>query len=162
MAKKIKNSKTGTPFNDKRVMDSKRIIKDYVVRKLKSNKDLHKITYKEIAEATGLSETTVRMHYKKIEFKPLESPLRELTPYVILNIYNNSKRSAASQKLWMQIMEGWNEEYTINQLLQNAEKKDIHEPKSAREVELIQELFDEIKENEDSSNIAEPDGAEAD
>ena len=70
-------------------------------------------TNTEIQKKTGFSLTTIKKHLKEINFQPNQSPLRALTPDVIMSIAKSAmKGSAASQKLWLQVMEGWSE--TIN------------------------------------------------
>jgi len=72
-------------------------------------------TRKEISDAVNLSETTIQKHIVEMKFDPISHPLRVLTNDVIASIYDSSKNgSSASQKLWMQIMEGWREKTDIN------------------------------------------------
>ena len=67
-------------------------------------------TLKQVSDEVKLSITTLKKHVDRLEFKPLKNPLRSLTPDVLVSIYNSAlKGSSASQKLWMQIMEGWAE-----------------------------------------------------
>jgi hypothetical protein len=71
-------------------------------------------TSREVAEFCELSLSTVKNHLSQISFKPLEHPLRILTDAVIMNIYESSRNNAASQKLWMQLMEGFSENNTMD------------------------------------------------
>ena len=67
-------------------------------------------SYTDLAERTGLSYRTIEKRYKEIEFKPMDSYFRLLTPDIIVAIAHSAKKgSSASQKLWMQIVEGWAE-----------------------------------------------------
>ena len=66
-------------------------------------------TIREIALKLKVSKTTIEKHIKELEFEPMTSPLRALTPDVLLNIYKLTKTQSASQKLWLQVMEGWKE-----------------------------------------------------
>lgn len=67
-------------------------------------------TYTDLSERTGLSYKTIERRYKEIQFKPMDSYFRLITPDIIVAIANSCKKgNAASQKLWMQIIEGWSE-----------------------------------------------------
>ena len=69
-----------------------------------------KPTYQEVADDCRLSRNTVDKHIKSLKFDGLKHPLRILTDDVILAIAATARAgSSASQKLWMQIMEGWTE-----------------------------------------------------
>ncbi len=71
-------------------------------------------SYTDIAEKTGLSYRTIERRYKEIKFKPMDSYFRLLTPDIIVAIANSAKKgSSASQKLWMQIVEGWTERHEL-------------------------------------------------
>lgn len=88
------------------------IIRDSYVKLIQSLE--RKPTYKEVSEDCKLSEKTIKKHIKSIKFDPLKHPLRILTDDVLISIANSSKNgSAASQKLWMQICEGWSEKQEI-------------------------------------------------
>ncbi len=68
----------------------------------------------EVAKRAGLGYSTVQRHLDDLHFEPLKHPLRILTPDVILAIANSARKgSAMSQKLWMQLMEGWAEKHDI-------------------------------------------------
>lgn len=71
-------------------------------------------TIKEVAKELGMGISSVSEHLKELKFDPEPSPLRVLTPEVILNLYNLTKVSAPAVKLWMQIMEGWSEPNTLD------------------------------------------------
>jgi hypothetical protein len=72
-------------------------------------------TSKEVSESTGLSICTIKNHVKELKFQPLENPLRVLTDDVIVAIYSSTRMgNSGSQKLWMQIMEGWKESSNVN------------------------------------------------
>lgn len=63
----------------------------------------------DIAKETGLNYSTVQRHYENITFEPKRHPLRALTDDVLLAIARGAIAGVpASQKLWMQVMEGWN------------------------------------------------------
>jgi len=67
-------------------------------------------TISEVAQEVNLSVKTIKLHIKELKFEPTENPLRILTPDVLASIYSSARKgSAQSQKLWMQIMEGWKE-----------------------------------------------------
>jgi hypothetical protein len=71
-------------------------------------------TTKEVADFCDLAVGTVKAHLAEISFKPLEHPLRILTDSVIMNIFESTRNNAASQKLWMQLMEGFSETNTMD------------------------------------------------
>ncbi len=68
-------------------------------------------TILEIAEKTGLNRNTISKHSKDIKLETyINSSLRSLTPDVLVSIYNSARKGVpASQKLWVQLMEGWRE-----------------------------------------------------
>lgn len=73
-------------------------------------------TILEVSEGVNLSIDTINKHVKELKFEPLESPLRSLTPDVLMSIVKSARRgSSASQKLWLQVMEGWSEKTDITQ-----------------------------------------------
>jgi len=72
-------------------------------------------TRMEVAKEVNLSVKTVKLHIKEMKFEPLDNPMRVLTPDVLASIYSSARKgSAQSQKLWMQIMEGWTEKQEMN------------------------------------------------
>ena len=72
-------------------------------------------TISEIGDEVDLSALTIEKHVKELKFNPMESPLRYLTNDVLLSIYNSARKGrSASQKLWLQVMEGWAEKSEIN------------------------------------------------
>lgn len=80
-----------------------------LIKKLK-----RKPTIKEVSEDCKLSPTTIKKHIKTLTFEPLKHPLRILTDDVIISIISSSKNgSSSSQKLYMQLLEGWNEKTII-------------------------------------------------
>ena len=67
-------------------------------------------TVLEVSKEVNISIEAINRHIKEMKFKTLESPLRALTPDVLVAIYNSARKgSSASQKLWVQLMEGWRE-----------------------------------------------------
>lgn len=72
-------------------------------------------TIGEVCEETKLSRNTLDDHIKELQFDPPKSPLRVLTPDIIAAIYSSARKgSSASQKLWLQVMEGWSEKTDLN------------------------------------------------
>jgi hypothetical protein len=98
---------------DRRVIDNKQAITDAILVLLKEHKNSNHITDREIAEKTGLHLNTVATHRKSLTFDAKKHPMRYLTDEVVTNIFFNTKRQVGSQKLWMQLMEGWIEEERI-------------------------------------------------
>ena len=88
------------------------IIRDSYVDLIKLHK--RKPTYAEVSIDCKLSPKTIKKHIDTLRFDPLKHPLRILTEDVILSIVDSAKNgSSASQKLWMQICEGWTEKQII-------------------------------------------------
>jgi hypothetical protein len=64
----------------------------------------------EVAELAQLSYDVTRKHIRDLKFEPIAHPLKVLTDDVLLGIYKSAvDGNAASQKLWVQVMEGWRE-----------------------------------------------------
>lgn len=64
----------------------------------------------EIKTVKTLGIDTICKHLQELEFEPTAHPLRIFTDQVILAIARSAiKGSSASQKLFMQVMEGWRE-----------------------------------------------------
>ncbi len=71
-------------------------------------------TLYEISQEVNLSINTLKKHVDELKFEPLKDLMRTLTPDVVMAIANSARKgSSASQKLWMQIMEGWTERTEI-------------------------------------------------
>ena len=88
------------------------IIRDSYVKLIKNFK--RKPTYDEVSKDINLSINTIKKHIDELKFEPLKHPSRILTEDVILAIANSAQEgSSASQKLWMQICEGWSERQII-------------------------------------------------
>lgn len=67
----------------------------------------------ELAKETALSRATILRHMKTLDVScltPEGNTFKILTDDVILSIFRSAmKGSAASQKLWLQVVEGWSE-----------------------------------------------------
>ncbi len=87
-------------------------------------------TMLEISEHVNLSIKTLEKHVKDLKFEPTKELMRTLTPDVVMAIAESAKKgSSSSQKLWMQIMEGWTERHELTgkdgeQLFSNMTDKD--------------------------------------
>jgi len=69
----------------------------------------------EVSQRVKISVTTIKKHVRQMKFEPQESPLRVLSPDVLISVYNSARKgTSASQKLWFQIMEGWVESAEVN------------------------------------------------
>ena len=69
-----------------------------------------KPTYDEVSKDTNLSYKTIQKHADTLKFEPHKHSLRILTDDVMMSIANSAMDgSHGSQKLWMQIIEGWSE-----------------------------------------------------
>lgn len=110
------NIRQGTqkiPRNDKRVDMNSEIVKQAVIDYINESKGKKAPTYEVIAERTGLSYNTVLRYFKELDFKAMVTPMRALTPLVLNNIFAASHKSVQAQKLWLQVVEGWNERLEI-------------------------------------------------
>ena len=84
------------------------IIRDSYVKLIKELE--RKPTYAEVSKDCNLSHVTIEKHIKSLKFNPAKHPLRILTEDVIMSIAGSAiDGSHGSQKLWMQIIEGWSE-----------------------------------------------------
>lgn len=64
----------------------------------------------ELAEYSGLSEKTVFRHLKKLGLPKFVETYKILTDNVLMALYSSAKAGKAPEvKLWMQLIEGWNE-----------------------------------------------------
>lgn len=72
-------------------------------------------TLLEVSKEVNLSMKALENHVKELKFEPLKNLMRTLTPDVVMAIANSARKgSSASQKLWMQVMEGWAEKTEID------------------------------------------------
>ena len=94
--------------------DTAQAISEAVYLILKDKKGLIVPTYQDIADITGLSTKTIERHYKDIQFKPLDTTQRALTPFVVNNLYLQTAKSTQAVKLWFQLMEGWRENADVD------------------------------------------------
>lgn len=84
------------------------LIRDAFLEVLKTEKRAPQIT--EISKRTKLSYKTVTKHIKELDFKSVTDKAKVLTDDVMMSIFRSaSKGNSGSQKLWMQIAEGWTE-----------------------------------------------------
>lgn len=90
-------------------------------------------TTTKLAELSGYTRKIVREHFADMDLDGYKSSLRVLTPDVILSVARTAMAgNAASQKLWMQMMEGFSEkmEHAIEGRIElSAELKIQHEVK---------------------------------
>lgn len=88
------------------------IIQDAYVELIKEKKRCP--TLLEVSNEVNLSMKALELHVKELKFKPSDDLIRTLTPDVVMAIANSARKgSSASQKLWMQIMEGWTEKQEL-------------------------------------------------
>jgi len=84
------------------------IIRDSYVELIKRLK--RKPTYDEVSKNTSLSINTIKKHIDTLKFDVSKHPSRILSDDILIAIASSAQLgSAASQKLWFQIMEGWTE-----------------------------------------------------
>ena len=115
------------------------IIRDSYVKLIKDLK--RKPTYDEVSKDTRLSINAIKRHIDELKFEPLRHPLRVLSEDVLISIANSAKKgSSASQKLWMQLTEGWTEKTIseipgldkIGELILTTRSKSNDKPKDAK------------------------------
>lgn len=84
------------------------IIRDCYVKLIGNLK--RKPTYDEVSKDINLSVNTIKKHIDTLQFDPQKHPLRILSDNVLMAIYDSAiKGNTGSQKLWMQLCEGWSE-----------------------------------------------------
>jgi len=84
------------------------IIRDSYVKLIRTTK--RKPTFAEVSKDCKLSIPTIQKHLHTLVFELRKHPLRILTDDVLLAIVNSARKgSTGSQKLWMQLTEGWSE-----------------------------------------------------
>lgn len=85
-------------------------VRDAYLRLLQQNKG-RKPTTRELALECGLNPSTIKDHVKDLDLaNTVDKTFRILTDDVVLSIYRSAMRgSAASQRLWMQVIENWSE-----------------------------------------------------
>ncbi len=72
-------------------------------------------TLQELSNGTKYTILTIRRHLSELKFEAIKSDMRVLTPDVLLAIANTAKKgSSSSQKLWLQVVEGFSEQSDIN------------------------------------------------
>lgn len=72
-------------------------------------------SHKELTAMTSLSYQTIRKHQKEMDFTELTKEFKSLTKDVVVSIFKSSlKGNTASQKLWLQVVEGWAEKREVS------------------------------------------------
>lgn len=130
MTKKVAKSSKKTPPKKKKERkdwtEHHAVIRDAYVEIIKIKKRCP--TLKELHEATNYASQTIRDHLAKLEFDAMKTDMRVLTPDVLLAIANTAKAgSSSSQKLFLQVMEGFSEQSNINHT-NDGEKFDVMTP----------------------------------
>lgn len=65
-------------------------------------------TVRHLAEALGLSESTISKHLKSINLESSKAKLRVLTEDVLLAVYEGAMAGKTpAQRLWMEVVEDW-------------------------------------------------------
>ena len=82
---------------------------------------------KELSKATGLSVQAISRHINEMDFEADKDFYKMFTPEVVMNIKKSSERHPASQKLWLQVIEGWNEKTSMNVTFDSEEAKERFE-----------------------------------
>ncbi len=111
--KKVAKSRTPAKKKRKDWDEHQAEIRDAYIRIAAIKK--HCPTIRELAAEAGFAKATIEKHIKEIKFEPIKSKMRILTPDILIAIFNSAKRgSSSSQKLWLQVMEGFSEQSNIN------------------------------------------------
>ena len=92
---------------------NERAIAETTLKYINDNEGLKYPTLRDISELTGLSLGVVHKYYNGMKFTPSESVFRNLTPYVVNNLFNLTKSNPSACKLWFQVIEGWSEDSTV-------------------------------------------------
>ena len=82
---------------------------------------------KELSKATGLSVQAISRHINEMDFEADKDFYKMFTPEVVMNIKKSSERHPASQKLWLQVIEGWNEKTSLSVTFDSKEAKERFE-----------------------------------
>ena len=82
---------------------------------------------KELSKATGLSVQAISRHINEMDFEADKDFYKMFTPEVVMNIKKSSERHPASQKLWLQVIEGWNEKTSLSVTFDSEEAKERFE-----------------------------------
>ena len=116
MTKKIKESKSiilGGKKVRKDWLFNHNLIKDSFLKIVKDKKRAP--TIPELSKETNMSENAIFKHLQKISFEKTNSIFRVLTPEVLLSVFKSAQKgSSSSQKLWLQVVEGWSEKANID------------------------------------------------
>ncbi|MBA7516159.1 hypothetical protein ES705_08204 [subsurface metagenome] len=73
-----------------------------------------KPTQSEVSKDCKLSENTISKHIDTLSFEPLKNSLRILSDDVLISIYHTAMAgSTGSQRLWLQVSEGWSERLEV-------------------------------------------------
>jgi len=85
-------------------------------------------TLQELSDDTKYTILTIRKHLAELKFDAMKTDLRVLTPDVLLAIAQSARKgNPSSQKLWLQVVEGFSEQSNINHL-NDGEKFDVMNP----------------------------------
>ena len=90
------------------VQRNKMTIRNAIIEYLETHPYPPSIT--ELEEIVGLTQKVISKHIKEMDlFETDKAFYKVFTPEIIMNIREGSKKHPASQKLWLQVVEGWNE-----------------------------------------------------
>ena len=110
--KKKEEKKLGKTSENITFQVNQAIIQDAYIKLIKEKQRC--TTMLEISEHVNLSIKTLENHVRHLKFEPTKELIRTLTPDVVMAIANSARKgSSASQKLWMQIKEGWAERQEV-------------------------------------------------
>jgi hypothetical protein len=102
--------KTSKSIQRRDVEHNRGVVRDAYHKLLTQNKG-RRPTIQELSKECRLHPSTIKDHIKSLDFADLsQTSFRVLSDDVILSIYRSAMAGKpAAQKLWMQIVEGWNE-----------------------------------------------------
>ena len=77
----------------------------------------------ELEKIVNISQKIISKHIKKMDlFESDKAFYKAFTPEVIMNIKEGTKKHPASQRLWMEVVEGWNGKTEIELTLVDPDK----------------------------------------
>jgi len=106
--RKKPRKKPPTPPGDRVDRESNQILIRNAMVDLMAKQKGRKPSNREIAEATGLHEQTIKRHVKDLEWKPQKSIWRVFTDDMFAALVSaGQKGSVRAIQLWFEVVEGW-------------------------------------------------------
>ena len=109
----MKNEKVQKSIERIDVQRNKMIIRNAIIEYI--NEHTFPPSVVELEKIVKISQQTISEHIKEMDlFESDKVFYKAFTPEVIMNIKEGTKKHPASQKLWMQVVEGWSEKTTTD------------------------------------------------